>query len=457
MEKEIYYDQTNEQIVIANMLMDKELRKRLVCELDVIDFFKPKHQNLFRVIKKMVEEGLEYNEDTFYTTANNLHFSENDYGGIAFLREIESHYVPNNENMDKHVKDLKEDSIRAHMYEREVTEVEQMFANGEDIRIISEKLSKMSNKLLEKSGVECVIDSKAALLDWYKDLKERGNRKFYSTGFYELDENLTEGVAPRKISVWAGFSGCGKTTLLTNMVVRMLRRNDMSILFCVLETDRITALDSMACLECEMLAESVIKDFKNLSHERKIQVYRNVAKLLQNDKLFLVDRPGFGIGDLRTILSKNHYDFVVVDLFEKLKEVRRDLDQKNISMNLDILQDMAKEFDTHIAITAQLNRKDTRNIKGKAKKPQLEYLKNSGKYAEVADLVIGLFRPKIFNPAVLNDTIEMSILKQRRGIPNLIFKYEFNGPKLSVGEFVSQDDGGEEEEKSTFQGAGNEF
>jgi len=457
-QKDIFFDQTNEQIILSNMLMDIENRKRLVYELDITDFFKPKHKNIFIVIKKMVEDGLEYNEDTFYTTANYLKFSENDYGGIAFLREIESQYVPNNPNIDSHVKTLKEDAIRAHMYEKDVSEVDEMFASNTDVRIIAEKLSQMSTKLMAKTGVECVIDSKSAIVEWYNDLRNRGNRKFYATGFYELDENLVEGLSPKKITVWAGFSGCGKTTLMSNMVARILRRNDMSVLFCVLETDRITALDSFACLESGVMAESVIKDFNNLSHDRKTQIYKGVVKLLSNDKLFLVDMPGFGICDLRTVLSKNHFDLVIVDLFEKLKEVRRDLDQKNISMNLDILQDMAKEFDTHIAITAQLNRKDTRNIKGKAKKPQLEYLKNSGKYVEVADLVVGLFRPKVFNPAILEDTIELSILKQRRGSANLAFKYQFNGPKLTIGDFVDNVDINDEgEEKSTLNSMGGEF
>lgn len=456
----IFFDQTNEQIVLASMLMNPDIRKRLAFELSVEDFFTPKLKRVFSVLQKMAEDKLEYNEDTFYTTAIAMKFNDTDYGGTELIRDIETKYVPNNQNIEYHVQQLKEDSVRAHILDRDMTDLQDMFATGHDIKQIASKLSKIQNELLSKVSSDLVITSKQAVKDWYYDLKDRCNRRFYGTGLDELDDYLTEGLAPKKLSTWAGFSGAGKTTLLSNLVVRLVKRADMRILFCVLETDRLTALDSFACQECEMLAENIIKDFKKLSKERKTEIYQSVVKLLSNQKLDFVDMPNFSIGDLRVVLSKDHYDLVIIDLFEKLKEVRRDLDQKNISQWLDVIQDMAKEYNTHIAITAQLRRQDTRNIKGKAKRPLLEYLKNTGKYAEASDLVIGLYRPKVFSPNIVEDTIEIKILKQRRGIPNLIFRYGFNGPKLTVGNFIAMGEGGEDENsepKPNFSAGENEF
>jgi replicative DNA helicase len=66
----------------------------------------------------------------------------------------------------------------------------------------------------------------------------------------------------------------------------------------------------------------------------------------------------------------------------------------------------------------------------------LDAIKNSGKYHEASDLVIGLHREKYFDPnSTVEDIIELSVLKQRDGPAPFVCGYEFDGKHSRVGDY----------------------
>jgi len=116
---------------------------------------------------------------------------------------------------------------------------------------------------------------------------------------------------------------------------------------------------------------------------------------------------------------------VIVDHLRLLKdkdqwrsEVKR---QGHITQRL---KDIAKEFNCHMMVLAQLNRGvESRNDKS----PTLSDLRDSGEIEENADLVLGLHRPDYYdkedNPVI--SSTELITLKFRNG-PRVRFELSFN-------------------------------
>lgn len=435
------HDPINEKMVLSAMILDYQLRRRLSSELSEDDFFVGKHKVIYNILISLEINNVKYNEDTFIVQADALGINQSDFGGVSYLRELEEIFVPNNQNIEYHIDILRQDSIRAHVYTDQFFELEQLLLNKGSLADIDFKIEEMRQQIVGKMKIASIVNGEQALIKYAEDLKSRGSEDFVGTSYGELDSYLIEGLARKKLSVWTGFSGSGKTTFLSNVIKRIAAKNKYNILVCPLEVGMVSMLDTFVCIEGGFYVEDLIKRFEKLPIEEKKAIYLAAKAVLKNQRIFFTEKADFGFKDLRTLLNKTHFDIVVIDLFEKMREVRNNLEANNISRWLDTLQVMAQDYNVHFAITAQLKRDELRNKKGKARRPMLESLKNSGKYVEVADLIIGLFRKKYLEPDTTDrDLIETIILKQRRGVANKTFKYEFNGPKLTIGKFVDDSD-----------------
>ena len=110
------FDPINEKMVLSAMLSDYNVRRRLCSELSTNDFYVKQHKIIFDTLKTLDNKNAKYNEDTFIVECKH---DQTEYGGVKFLRELEELFIPNNENVDLHIKYLKEDSIRASVYSNE--------------------------------------------------------------------------------------------------------------------------------------------------------------------------------------------------------------------------------------------------------------------------------------------------------------------------------------------------
>ena len=126
---------------------------------------------------------------------------------------------------------------------------------------------------------------------------------------------------------------------------------------------------------------------------------------------------------------------VVWDLFDKSLP---DLSPSAISEGLNKAQAIAKEFDIHLLLLAQIRRGVERRGD---KRPTREDLKGSGGWEEVADQIIAVHRESVYDPDLEDDTMEIGVLKQRMGPFGTWFTYDYNASTFMVGAYRGASDG----------------
>jgi len=289
--------------------------------------------------------------------------------------------------------------------------------------------------LEDHSEIRGEISSGDELEKGYRDfLSERASREFCSFYFPELDKKLTYGAYPGLMTVLASLTGQGKSTVCANLVSRWAL-HDRSVLWCPLEEGGMRSLDKIIASLSRVKGDDLKKNYKNLGFEEKYRVMQAIRNISRT-KLHIYKSPHLSFSQLRLLVRKYKVEILVIDLFEKLSDLKSSQEQQVISQYLDQFQKFCQDMMVHGLITAQIRREKMRGRNAQERRPTLDSLKNTGRYAEAADLVIGLYRDKYFNPFKdEEDVVEMRILKQRDGDAPLRVDYIFDKDYNSIGEY----------------------
>lgn len=424
-EKEtIVFDVENEQIILSQMLKSIAVRKRCSRELSEQLFIGTRHKIIFQVLSMMVSRGLDYNKDTFKTLSN-----DEDFGGFKYLEDLEELFEENT-NIDFHIERLKLDSKKISLKKKKVKELNEALedpqVDGKELSIIVRDISEDLRDIFITTNIHKGKELKKEYFDTLKQRQEVGT--FIGTGFVSLDEDLTEGLARKKTSVWAARTSMGKTTALSNMV-DYLRSIKVQTLVMPLESGKESFIDLMVSRRTKIPLINIIKRMSELTVKEKTLIKKETSAILDDEYLHFIDDTSTTLNDLRTILDNNNYEVCFIDLFEKLADVS--FDSKVMSNKLKEVQKIAKEADVHMGLLAQIKRNP--DIKAKDKRPTLELLKHSGAFEENADLVMFFHREYYYNSEVDKDVLEMIIAKQRMGIRNKSYYYDFIPDVMTVG------------------------
>ncbi len=424
-------DVVNEQIILGNMIHNPDFRKRMVTEVSAETFLLDKHQIVFMVFEKLVKKNLDYNEDTFIVESEG---AAEQYDLVVYMRELEE-LIDDNINIDHHVKILVRDKTRKDIATKFIPEFEKILFN-DDLTLEDYKhpLDEINRRIDENVDVDNTICSGDGLYaSYFNLLKQRRENQFHGLFFKEVDERLTCGLEGGQVSVLAGLSGSGKTTLAANISSRLVHHG-VKVLMFPLEEGGLRVFDRMVALKAGVHTRKLKKDVAELTSREKYDIAVAVKQYSQMP-LMIFDKPNLNFNMLELMVDKFKPDVIVIDLFEKMMEVRKKLDQENISSNLETFQAFVKERNVHGMITAQIGREQ---MKKKDKRPTIEYIKNSGKYTEVADLVIGVHRDRYFTPdAEGPDVLEIIVLKQRDGEAPFKCGYEFDGSTSHIDRFIA--------------------
>lgn len=264
----------------------------------------------------------------------------------------------------------------------------------------------------------------------------------YEDGY--LDEHTGEelggtprpgfGSKPGKMTVLTAVSGDGKTTLAYQLALGLARQGRRGIYFgwepsCGDVLEQLATI-SMACGESPKWRAATRTRFAQGSrarvplteeeqgeHERRMrnlsrvirmgrkQNWRALAgKYKQNDRV---------LDFVRQEVASTGADWVIFDLFARCL-VDRSADA--FSAALEELYGMGEECGFHSVVLAQQLQKG--EFVRKDHRPTLTGIKDSSAYGEVADLVLGTYRPGRWKPGIADNTFEVEAFKNR-GAPRV--------------------------------------
>lgn len=439
-------DQRNEQLIIGCALNFDEARSLLISSCNWDFFLDSKHQIIAWCIYTMVERELEINDDSFNLVINEYPDTQNrSYGGNTYLAKLRTLCPIMNQNFVSHVEKLKSDHVKADIIENQFLNLYQLIQNPQStLKQITSNLDLMKESL--QKGEEIKIDfvqSDEIASRYIETIKRRQNKgTFVTSGFAELDNHLTEGFAPGLVSVVAAFTGSGKSSFVHNACLgQVVEGKCVSI--ASMEMICESVYDRMISIISGIKLKKLIKEPNTMTVDEKRLLSKVIGGLSElKHRLQINDKAIISLSDIDSQLSmlervNRKPDILYIDLFGKLDDVSSEKDQASrIEKKLRDARTVARNHDVHICCIVQLKRSfdiSKLTYNKKVPRPSLDKIKNSGAFAEEADLLLLLHRNKYYLPELDYDIVEFHIAKQRQGAMNetVYFSFEDTCTRMS--------------------------
>jgi replicative DNA helicase len=421
----VSYNAANEQLILAAMMHDRIVLRDLSSSLDPETFIGGRHKILFSILRDISTRHLSFDLEILEQIGG-----RKEYGGRRYVEDLLSAYTDVPKNLEYHVDRLRTDSIKFTLRVGRLQDLMDLSENPHaTLDEISDALRDVQGSLSGRlqTGIKRGYDLYTHYISDVRARRKESN--FVPTGYDYLDENLTEGLARKKISFWTARPSMGKSTLAWNIADRVTSIYKIPTLFLSLEMGEVSTVDGIIASRTEISLDKIIK-YTHQMTAAELQAVNDAAYQFANNDLLTFYTKSVKFEELPRIIDEGGYGIVIFDLWEKLVPQKK---QDVIAEYLDRTRILVNDCDVHAMCLHQTKR----GVEQRSdKRPTLEDLKNSGAYEENADLVVALYREKYYSPDMDRDILEMGILKQRRGSRLGWYFFEFLGHIGKVGDAV---------------------
>lgn len=343
-------------------------------------FYSTKHQEIFDVMKELRSKNSVIDLVTVCKIAKEKYKNI----PISYISELSSS-ISTTVNFDTHIKLLLD-----YANKRDILKTINELDYSSDSEDIANSLYNLLDKILVTERADKT--TKEYMFDYIDNMYKPKNEKGIMLGLNTLDKKIG-GLQPGQLITIAGYTGMGKSILVSQLVLNMLKANKKIDLFS-LEMSRKEIIDKLVSNSCSI-------DFNNI-RQLKLEA-KEKEEAMSFISTWLAPR-SFEIyefmDDINKIINqikkdklKNDIDIVFIDLINRVtdsgnKNKNRADFLGSLTRGLKVL---AGKLKITIVITAQINRSvESRS----SKEPTLADIKESGGIAEDSDYVIGIYRNK---------------------------------------------------------------
>ncbi|MBP5835993.1 replicative DNA helicase [Candidatus Phytoplasma meliae] len=391
--KNIPFSPEAERALLGVLLLNPE---KIAFAVDMINenaFYDVKHQDIFKAMKKLYQEGQKIDYVSISGTLDNEKLLQK-IGGIDYLIELVE-MTPSTQYLDTYMELIKETALK-----REIMDTASYLANKgyEDVDVqtyldeAEEKIfnltqRKKTNELLELKNLLQEIKIKNIQTKQKKDLVG------LSTGFENLN-NITLGFKPEEFIIIAARPSMGKSTFMLNLALNVAntKHNQQSPHIAIFSLE----------MSNEQLAMRMLSSVAKIEH-KKIHLSRvnsNEKRLLEiaiytmnKLNIYFDDSATVNILDIkakcRKLKSQNKLDVVMIDYLQLIRKTKKNNRQEEVAEISQSLKQMARELKIPVIALSQLSR-DVE--KREDKRPILADLRDSGSIEQDADIVMFLYR-----------------------------------------------------------------
>lgn len=425
------YDAANEILVLQAAIADAEIRRKLVHRLSPDEFLVPVHAPIWKALRVLSDKALDYSEDTI----RRLVLDEGaDEEAATYIAELVPGVPP---NLDWHLETMAWDATRARVLKGPVPELLSVLKDPKATPGDVTSAARAIGKALEGGGRRFMRRPEELYRNYRAEIAaRRAHRNVFPLGATPFDKNLSEGFAPGRTTVTAGLPGAGKSTVWFAFAILLVKLG-RKVLYGAWEMDPESLLDvgvaHMTGLPLTRIIQGELADHET---DRVNKAARWIASRIRfMDNAFFAEQ-GKGkkpsnernLDILEGYLAESGCDVVIYDLWQRMLPWRKPDDVEGALYRL---QHIHREYGIHGVVVHQLLLKDVE--KRADKRPTRESIKGTGAYTEVADLVIGIYRPAQFK-AVEDNTVETICLKQRKGRANWSIRWKWDGATCYVGD-----------------------
>jgi len=412
-----------ERAVLGGLMLETERYDSVCLIISHNDFEGKDHQSIFKSMGELVENNKPLDPFTLSDKLDSRNLLQST-GGRDYLVEL-AQTSPTAANLEAYAELIREKSIRRKL-QRINSEISELITNpqGRDsgglldeaeskIFALNDEASRTTNKI--RSLEELIPLS----IDMLNELSQRGPSLIgSSTGFKALDEK-TQGLQKGDLIVVAGRPSMGKTSFAMNIAENFLIDEDVKggILVFSLEM-------SAESLTTRLLASNAKIDQQNVRagevSAEQLGRLMNSQKRLQDCPLYIDDSSLISPMEIRARARRTARQesdglaLIVVDYIQLMQLPGSNENRVNqISEISRSLKSLAKELNVPVIALSQLNRGVELRTD---KRPMMADLRDSGAIEQDADLILFIYRDKVYNKETdVGNMSEIIIAKQRNG------------------------------------------
>lgn len=400
-------------------------------ELEEKDFYFFEHREIFAALK--IYAQVSCTGDLHLVSAElKKRKSYDSIGGVTFLTEV-AHFASSVYNVDQYIEIVKSKSILRAMITA-AQEIDSIARKdpidiGSALEQAERSLSKItSQRKSESVSTEDILCCGGFLESIERDIKDpdyfEKNNPIIRTGFKAVDD-LVDGFMPGHLVIIAARPSMGKTAFSLNLALNMVKEA-LPVLFFSIEMTKEQIMNRLLCALSGVSQED-LKRRRICSDD--FEKIRESAEVLKNTPIFICERPGISISEIRSnvrqMVERNGVKAVFVDYLQLITSSlggRYENRQVEVSEICKKLKQMAKEFDVPVICCAQLSRRVEERT---GHRPVMSDLRESGSLEQDSDLVSFLLRPSFYDPIDRPGLTEFIVAKNRHGnIGNVKLMFE---------------------------------
>ena len=427
------HDPINEHILIgAACALEPEKRRELLRSLPSESFFGKQHAEFWSTLIVLDDRGLDFSLDTVVQLSG----GKLDAGYFATVIAARQKPPP---NLLHHVDMLRWDALRIEAAQTFLVDVIDRFRDqATEPAVLAATARALADALsggVSASGTHdpnALIASNRASYEarklaqpiWPYEVVPGG--AFERAGKLDGPWEVKPGMKPGKVTVLTALSGHGKSIFAKATALGQHRLKNRG-LFGAFEDESEEVLEDLAAMALGFDRNAV--DEARLLPDDEARLFAAQEEIAATVR-FMRRPPNDGRKGRATTAGKIEWCFseatrigaswIAFDLFARLIETLKPEEEQKA---WERLQDCAKSTKVHALATHQQRVSD---IEGRSdKRPTRDGLKGSKGVLEVADTMIGLFRPALVQ-SVEDKSLEAIVLKQRRGRFPFAIRFDFD-------------------------------
>jgi len=364
------------------------------------------------------------------TVAERMESEGYENAGELVARIVEQSGKPSIDNLDDYCQILSSRGLKRSLYGAAVT-ARQILEDEPDPAAAQEQIQALFEAIQPKKADESLWDMKRASVEFIQEMQRRndagGELIGLSTGWKHLDDRIN-GLREGDLVIVAGRPSMGKTTFALNMVEHAAIQEQETCLVFSMEMSAPQIMEKMTASQGRISLNSLRRGTLT---EEEWSRFTAASKLIQNANLFIDDRGGLSVPQMRARAHEikrrtGKLSLIMVDYIQ-LMQAKAENRTNEITKISSGLKALGKEFRCPVVALSQLNR----GVESRPdKRPLMSDLRESGAIEQDADLILFPYREGYYenpdDPDPMTEIIFGKIRMGERGSEGLEFKGQFS-------------------------------
>lgn len=394
MEKQLPQSIEAEKCVLGSILIDSEAITLVADFLKSSDFYRNEHRLIY---SGMLNLYALHEPTDFQVLAEQLERNGklDEIGGFSYLMSLMDE-IPTSNNIESYARIVKKKAEKRELIRAAGMIAQSAYSEDDDAILKAEELIYsvgQGKSIARVTSLQDAVSRFIAKLDKLHENRQKGVVSGVSTGFRVLDQILG-GFQPSDLIVLAARPAVGKTSLVLNMALRIIKdatHKGSKIMMFSLEMGEEQLVRRLVSMEATVdqtrLRTGEIEDEE---WERIL----SAANTLATDRMWIDDTPAISLTEMRSrarrIQAEHGLDLILVDYMQLMKAMQSNGKQienrtQEVSTLSRGLKELARELNVPVVALAQLSRAvETRADKT----PQLSDLRESGTIEQDSDVVM---------------------------------------------------------------------